>query len=111
MDIEVYADISQLKEVLYKILPEEKDIKVTPTNDNVTLSGTVSSTSNLSQALSLAETYYPKKVVNLLEVAWSTPGHARSAGFRNVSQPSQKAWLQFQLSQQQWQEFRIIPAQ
>jgi pilus assembly protein CpaC len=69
MDIEVYADISQLKEVLYKILPEEKDIKVTPTNDNVTLSGTVSSTSNLSQALSLAETYYPKKVVNLLEVA------------------------------------------
>jgi pilus assembly protein CpaC len=69
IDLEVSPDISQLKERLYKILPEEKDIKVTPTNDNVTLSGTVSSTSNLSQALSLAETYYPKKVVNLLEVA------------------------------------------
>ena len=59
---------SQLKETIHKILPEEKDIRVTPTGDSITLSGTVSSTSNLSQVLALAESYYPKKVVNLLEV-------------------------------------------
>jgi pilus assembly protein CpaC len=59
---------SQLKEAIHKILPEEKDVRVTPTGDSVTLSGTVSSTSNLSQVLALAESYYPKKVINLLEV-------------------------------------------
>lgn len=59
---------SQLKEAIYKILPGEKDLRVTPTGDSVTLSGTVSSTSNLSQVMALAESYYPKKVVNLLDV-------------------------------------------
>ncbi len=59
---------SQLKEAIYKILPEEKDIRVTPTGDSVTLSGTVSSTSSLSQVLAIAESYYPKRVLNLLEV-------------------------------------------
>jgi pilus assembly protein CpaC len=59
---------SQLKEAIHKILPDEKDIRVTPTGDSITLSGTASSTSNLSQVLALAESYYPKKVVNLLEV-------------------------------------------
>ena len=59
---------SQFKEAVYKILPEEKDIRVTPAGESITLSGTVSSTSNLSQVLAIAESYYPKKVVNLLEV-------------------------------------------
>ena len=59
---------SQVKEAIHKILPDEKDIRVTPTGDSITLSGTVSSTSNLSQVLAVAESYYPKKVVNLLEV-------------------------------------------
>jgi pilus assembly protein CpaC len=59
---------SQLKEAIHKILPEEKDIRVMATGDSVTLSGTVSSTSNLSQVVALAESYYPKKVLNLLEV-------------------------------------------
>lgn len=69
IDLEVSADISRLKENLHKILPEEKDIRVITSNDNITLSGTVSSTSNLSQVLALAEPYSPKKVINLLEVA------------------------------------------
>jgi len=59
---------SQLKEAIYKILPEEKDIRVTQAGESITLSGTVSSTSNLSQVLALADSYYPKKVINLLEV-------------------------------------------
>ncbi len=59
----------QLKEALYRLLPEEKDLKITATQENVMLSGTVSSTANLAQVLAITESYYPKKVVNLLEVA------------------------------------------
>jgi pilus assembly protein CpaC len=71
LDLEVSLDISRLKETLYKILPEEKDIKVTATHDHITLSGTVSSTSNLSQIVALSQSFLPKdgKINNLLEVA------------------------------------------
>jgi pilus assembly protein CpaC len=75
LDMEISPDISRLKEMLYKILPEEKDIKITTTHDHITLAGTVSSTSNLSQVLALAGPYAPlddekkPKIVNLLEVA------------------------------------------
>ena len=69
IDLEVSPDVSRIKETLYKIFPEEKDIKVTAAHDHITLSGTVSNTSNLSQVLTLSESYFPKKVVNLLEVA------------------------------------------
>ena len=68
VDLEVSPDVSRLKELLHNTLPDEKDIKVTATNDNITLSGTISSTSNLSQVLALAEPFFPKKVINLLEV-------------------------------------------
>ncbi len=71
LDLEVLLDISRLKETLYKILPEEKDIKVTATHNHITLSGTVSSTSNLSQVVALAQSFLPKdgKINNLLDVA------------------------------------------
>jgi len=71
LDLEVSMDTSRLKEMLHKILPEEKDIKVNYTHDSITLFGTVSSTSNLSQVLALTQPYLPKdgKVINLLEVA------------------------------------------
>jgi len=68
-DLEVSPDISRLKEKLHEILPEEKDIRVTAIHDSITLSGTVSGTSALSQVLSLAEPFAPKKVINLLEVS------------------------------------------
>ncbi|MCK5503866.1 MAG: pilus assembly protein N-terminal domain-containing protein, partial [Thermodesulfovibrionia bacterium] len=67
-DIEVSADISRLKERLYEILPEEKDIRVIAAHDSITLSGVVSNAANLSQVLALAEAFAPGKVVNLLEV-------------------------------------------
>jgi len=69
LDLEVSPDISRLKETLHKVLPEEKDIRVAANHDNITLSGTVSSASNLSQVLAMAESYAPKKVITLLEVA------------------------------------------
>lgn len=68
-DIEVAFDISQLKESLYQLLPEENDLKVTATNASITLSGKVANATNLSKAVSLAEAFAPEgKVNNLLTV-------------------------------------------
>jgi pilus assembly protein CpaC len=67
-DVAVSADLSQLKEKLQEILPGE-NIKVIAANDSITLSGEVSSTSNLSQALAVTEAFAPKKVVNLTQIA------------------------------------------
>ena len=74
LDLEISPDLSRLKETFHKILPDEKDIKVSATHDHLTLSGTVSSTANLSQVLALAGPYAPldeerkPKIINLLEV-------------------------------------------
>lgn len=67
--IEVTPDISRLKEILYRVLPNEKEIQVSATHDHITISGSVSSTASLSQVLALAESYFPGKVVNLLQVS------------------------------------------
>jgi pilus assembly protein CpaC len=75
LDLEVSPDISRLKEMIHKVLPEEKDIRVSTTHDRIALSGTVSSTSNLSQVLTLTGPYAPldeekkPKIINLVEVA------------------------------------------
>ena len=74
VDLDVCPDLSRLKEVFHKLLPEEKDIKITATHDHITLTGTVSSATSLSQVLSLAGPYAPfdqekkPKIINLLEV-------------------------------------------
>jgi pilus assembly protein CpaC len=68
-DIEVAYDLSQLKQHLHAILPEEKDIRVIATNDSITLSGKISSAANLSQALALVNAYAPEgKINNLVQV-------------------------------------------
>ena len=66
--LDVSPDISRFKETLHKILPEEKEVQATATHESITLSGNVSSTASLSQVLALAESYFPKKVVNLMQV-------------------------------------------
>jgi pilus assembly protein CpaC len=64
-----------LKEMIHKVLPDEKDVRVSTTHDHLTLSGTISSTATLSQVLALAGPYAPldeekkPKIINLLEVA------------------------------------------
>lgn len=72
LDLEVSPDISRLKEMIQKIVPEEKDIEVTATHDNITLSGKVSSVANASQVLAVAEPFFPKKVINLMKLEAST---------------------------------------
>jgi pilus assembly protein CpaC len=75
LELEISPDISRFKEMLHKILPEEKDIRVNSTHDQITLSGTVSSAANLSQVVALAGPFAPldekkePKIINLLEVA------------------------------------------
>ena len=69
-DLEVAYDISRLKQKLHDLLPDERDLRVIATHDSITLSGLISSTTNLSQALALAGAFAPEnKVVNLLKVA------------------------------------------
>jgi pilus assembly protein CpaC len=67
-DLVVTPDISRLKQRLHEILPDEKEIRVISLDEAVTLTGRVSSTANLAQAVALAEAYAPEKVRNLLEV-------------------------------------------
>jgi pilus assembly protein CpaC len=69
-DLEVAIDVSGLKKKLHEILPDEGDLKVVAMHDAITLSGTISSATNLSQALALAEAYAPAdKIINLVQVA------------------------------------------
>jgi pilus assembly protein CpaC len=74
LDIEVVPDVSQLKAKIHELMPQEKDVRVIGTHDAITLSGTVSSSANLSQVMALARSYAPtdkegkQKVINLLEV-------------------------------------------
>ncbi len=67
-DVVISPDLNRLKENLHKVLPDEKGILVNSSHDNITLSGTASSANNLSRALSIAEAYAPKKIVNALQV-------------------------------------------
>jgi len=69
-DLEVNYDISRLKQKLHDVLPAEEEIRVISSHHSITLSGRVSSTANLSQALAVAKAFAPEgKVSNLLEVA------------------------------------------
>jgi pilus assembly protein CpaC len=66
-DLLVEADLTQLKEKLYTLLPKEA-VEVYPAKDGILLKGEVSSSPVLSTALSIAEPFAPKKVVNLMQV-------------------------------------------
>jgi pilus assembly protein CpaC len=66
--VTVSADIDGFKTRLREILPREGDVSIRPANQSVVLSGTVSSPESLHKILTLADTYAPGKVVNMLSV-------------------------------------------
>jgi pilus assembly protein CpaC len=66
--VNVTADLDGFKNRLHDILPREGEVSVRPANQSVVLSGTVSSPAALHQILTLAESYAPGKVVNMLSV-------------------------------------------
>jgi pilus assembly protein CpaC len=69
-DLEVSYDISRLKQKLHDLLPDERDLRVIPTHDSITLAGTVSSTANLSQVMALTKAFASEeKIINSLGVA------------------------------------------
>ncbi|KUF11305.1 type II and III secretion system protein family protein [Pseudoponticoccus marisrubri] len=67
VDVRVAADVTEFKERLQQILPEER-IEVRTANDGIVLSGTVSSVVRMERALELAERYAPERVSNLMTV-------------------------------------------
>ena len=67
-DVVIAPDVTRLKENLHKTLPDERGILVTSDHDHITLSGTASNANNLNRALSMAEAYAPKKIVNAMQV-------------------------------------------
>jgi pilus assembly protein CpaC len=67
-DVVITPDLTRLKENLYKAMPDEKNILVMSSHDNITLSGTASNASNLTRAMNIAEAYAPKKVINSMQV-------------------------------------------
>jgi pilus assembly protein CpaC len=68
-DLDVAPDVSRLKKMLHDVLPGETGIEVLASQDSIALSGTVRDGESLKKALSLAEVYAPKKVLNLLSVS------------------------------------------
>jgi Flp pilus assembly secretin CpaC len=74
-DLDVGVDLTRLKQHLDELLPDETNLRLKGTNDHVTVSGTVSSESRLTQVLAVAEAYAPKKVLNFLKVYPEPVGH------------------------------------
>lgn len=62
LQVEVSPDISRFKEALYRILPEEKEVQVTATHESITLSGSVSSTTSLSQVWPWRNRIFPRRL-------------------------------------------------
>ena len=67
-DILVSADLESLKARLHEVLPRETNVSVGTANQSILLSGTASSASALQQIMTLADTYDPGKVVNMMSV-------------------------------------------
>ena len=67
VNVAVSPDISEFKQRLRQILPNEKT-EVRSANDGIVLSGTVSSAPRMQRAMDLAERYAPERVSNLMSV-------------------------------------------
>ncbi len=67
VEVRVSPDITEFKERLGQILPNER-IEVRTANDGIVLSGQVSSIARMDRALDLAQRYAPDRVSNLMVV-------------------------------------------
>ena len=66
-EVIVSPDLTVLKKTFHEIFPGE-NIEVRSSGEYLTLTGTVSSSEQMTKILKLAETHAPEKVVNLLQV-------------------------------------------
>ena len=67
-NVYVTPDLEGLKSRLHDVLPDEKGLAVRGANDQIVVYGTVSSPADLKQALDLADSYAPGKVINMAGV-------------------------------------------
>ena len=67
-DVLVSADLESLKARLHEVMPRETNVSVSTANQSILLSGTVTSPSALQQIITLADSYDPGKVVNMMSV-------------------------------------------
>nr|WP_245629273.1 type II and III secretion system protein family protein [Celeribacter indicus] len=67
VQIQVTPDITEFKERLRQIMPNES-IEVRTANDGIVLSGVISSVTMMDRAVELAERYAPGRVSNLLNI-------------------------------------------
>jgi len=68
-ELEVVHDLSRLKQRVHEVFPDETELRILSTQDSITLSGRVSSSSNLDQIMVLAGDFAPEgRVRNLVQV-------------------------------------------
>ena len=70
LDLTVIHDSEGLKAKLFELLPNEK-IEVRTVNSTIILSGSISSADRATRAMSIAQSFAPKMVTNLLRVQGS----------------------------------------
>lgn len=69
VDVAVGYDIGQLKRKLYEVMPDEEGIEVRASNDQVILSGQISSLQAMDKLLSVAQSHVPKdRIINMLQI-------------------------------------------
>jgi pilus assembly protein CpaC len=84
-DLDVGVDLTRLRQHLGELLPDETNLHLKGTHDHVTVSGTVSSESRLTQVLAVAEAYAPKKVLNFLKIYPEPPGSTTPPDVQTVT--------------------------
>lgn len=68
VNVVVSPDLESFKARLHEILPGERDVAARAANQSIILSGTASSSAVMGQIATLADTYAPGKVVNMMSV-------------------------------------------
>ncbi|SDY03302.1 type II and III secretion system protein family protein [Nitrosomonas sp. Nm33] len=66
VDVTVLMDAAALQAKLQEIMPEEKEIKVMAAGDSLVLSGTVSDTTKVDRAVTLADAYLRTSVLGMM---------------------------------------------
>jgi pilus assembly protein CpaC len=69
VDVAVGYDIGQLKRKLWEVMPDEQNVEVRATNDQVILSGQISSLLAMDKLLAVARSHVPNdKIINMLQI-------------------------------------------
>lgn len=66
IELSVSMNTGEIQSTLRRLLPDEKDLKITAAGDTVVLSGQVADAQKVKQAVSVAEQMTGKKVLNML---------------------------------------------